>query len=79
MPRTPRADVVKQIYDDLDFAAPWLPNRANLPAAQYGRVTKSAAWALKARAGLYEGTRAKFHNEAGLANHLHIAIAAAKV
>ena len=49
MGRTPRAEVVHAIYDDLDFAAQWLPKRADLPAAQYGRVTKSAAWALKAR------------------------------
>ena len=50
MARTPRAQVIQQIYDDLDFAAQWLPKRADLPAAQWGRVTKSAAWALKARA-----------------------------
>ncbi|HUC82446.1 MAG TPA: RagB/SusD family nutrient uptake outer membrane protein, partial [Flavisolibacter sp.] len=48
MGRTPRAEVVQQIYDDLDFAAQWLPKRADLPVAQYGRVTKSTAWALKA-------------------------------
>jgi hypothetical protein len=78
MPRTPRAQVVQQIYDDLDFAALWLPKRADLPAAQWGRVTKSCAWALKARVGLYEGTRGKFHgNVANWQDHLNIAIAAA--
>jgi len=79
MPRTPRAQVIQQIYDDLDFAALWLPKRADLAAAQWGRVTKSAAWALKARAALYEGTRAKFHATAGVTwqDHLNIAIAAA--
>ena len=78
MPRTPRAEVIQAIYDDLDYAALWLPTRAALPAAQYGRVTKSAAWALKARAALYEGTRAKFHNTPNVdwQNHLSIAIAA---
>lgn len=77
MPRTPRAEVIRQIYDDLDFAAQWLPRRADLPAAQWGRVTKSCAWALKARAGLYEGTRGKFHgNVADWQNHLNTAIAA---
>jgi hypothetical protein len=60
MPRTPRAEVVQAIYDDLDFAALWLPTRAALPVAQFGRVTKSTAWALKARVGLYEGTRGSF-------------------
>jgi hypothetical protein len=80
MGRTPRAEVIQAIYDDLDFAAIWLPKRADLPAAQYGRVTRSAAWALKARAALYEGTRAKFHNVTSInwQNHLTIAIAAAQ-
>ncbi|GAB2812843.1 RagB/SusD family nutrient uptake outer membrane protein [Ferruginibacter profundus] len=78
MPRTPRADVVKAIYDDLDFAALWLPKRADLAAAQWGRVTKSTAWALKARVGLYEGTRGKFHgNLADWQSHLNIAVTAA--
>ena len=78
MPRTPRQEVMTAIYNDLDFAAQWLPSRSALPASQYGRVTKSAAWALKARAGLYEGTRAKFNNETGWQQHLEVAIAAAK-
>ncbi len=78
MPRTPRAQVMQAIYDDLDFAAIWLPTRAALPVAQYGRVTKSAAWALKARAGLYEGTRAKFHNDGDPTPHLQIAITASE-
>jgi hypothetical protein len=78
MGRTPRAQVIQQIYDDLDFAAQWLPRRADLPAAQFGRVTRSAAWALKARAALYEGTRGKFHNNGvNWQSHLNIAVAAA--
>ncbi len=80
MGRTPRTEVVQAIYDDLDFAAQWLPRRSELPAAQYGRVTKSSSWALKARVGLYEGTRAKFHNITAInwQNHLNIAIASAQ-
>jgi len=77
MPRTPRAEVVQAIYEDLDFASDWLPARAQLPANQYGRVTKSSALALKARIALYEGTRAKFHNEGNWQQHLNIAIQAA--
>ncbi|WP_090388580.1 RagB/SusD family nutrient uptake outer membrane protein [Niabella drilacis] len=77
MPRTPRTEVIKQIYDDLDFAAAWLPAVAALPAAEYGRVTKSAAWALKARAALYEGTRLKFHGQGGWQEHLQAATEAA--
>jgi len=78
MGRTSRAQVIQQVYDDLDFAAQWLPKRTELSAAQWGRVTKSSAWALKARAGLYEGTRGKFHgNLPDWQTHLEIAIAAA--
>lgn len=78
MARTPRANVIQQIYDDLDFAALWLPKRANLPVVEFGRVTRSSALALKARAGLYEGTRGKFHaNLTNWQDHLNLAIAAA--
>jgi len=77
MPRTARATVAKSIYDDLDYAATWLPTRAALPATQYGRITKSTAWALKARVGLSEGTRAKFNGVTGWQDHLTIAVAAA--
>ncbi len=80
MARTPRAQVVQAIYDDLDYAAQWLPRRADLPTAQYGRVTRSTAWALKARVALYEGTRAKFHNITSInwQNHLTAAVDAAQ-
>jgi hypothetical protein len=78
MPRTARAEVMKAIYDDLDFAATWLPTRSALPKAQWGRVTKSAAWGMKARAALYEGTREKFHGESGWQDHLQLAIEAAQ-
>lgn len=79
MPRTPRADVLKAIYDDLDFAATWLPSRATLASAQWGRVTKSTAWGLKARTALYEGTRKKFRGETGWENHLQTAADAAQL
>lgn len=79
MPRTPRAEVIQSIYDDLDFAAEWLPTRATLPAAQFGRATKSTAWALKARAALFEGTFGKFHNNgSNWQSHLQAAIDAAQ-
>lgn len=79
MPRTPREQVVAAVYADLDFAAQWLPRRADLPAAQYGRVTRSTAWALKARMALYEGTRGKFHNASGnWQGHLQAAVDAAQ-
>lgn len=78
VPRTPRVEVMKAIYDDLDYAATWLPTRASLPVTQWGRVTKSAAWGMKARAALYEGTREKFRNESGWQEHLQFAIDAAQ-
>ncbi len=80
MARTPRQVVMDSIYADLDFAAQWLPRRSALPAAQYGRVTRSTALALKARAALYEGTRGKYHNDASSnwQNHLTLAVAAAQ-
>lgn len=74
MPRTARATVVQAIYDDLDFAAAWLPTRAALATAQYGRVTKSSAWALKARVGLNEGTRGKFFGATDYQKDLQVAI-----
>jgi hypothetical protein len=80
MGRTLKKQVIDSIYADLDFAAQWLPKRADLPAAQYGRVTKSAALALKARVALHEGSRAKFHNDqtSNWQDHLAIAIAASQ-
>ncbi len=78
MPRTPKAEVIQSIYDDLDFAAQWLPGHRQLPGAQYGRVTKSSALALKARVALYVGTRMKFHNEGDGRTHLNIAVQAAQ-
>lgn len=76
MPRTPRAEVMKTIYEDLDYAALWLPARDKLDAKQWGRVMKSTAQGMKARIALYEGTREKFRGESGWENHLQMAIAA---
>lgn len=78
MGRTSRMEVVQQIYNDLDSAAKYLPRRSEIPAAQWGRVFKSTAWALKARVALYEGTRGKFHGTlTNWQDHLNIAVAAA--
>lgn len=77
MPRANREDVIKAVYDDLDYAVTWLPTRAALAAGQYGRATKSAAYALKARVALYEGTWLKFRNMGGWQDHLQKSIDAA--
>jgi hypothetical protein len=78
--RTPREEVIQQCYKDLDFAAQWLPTISKLPAADWGRVTRSAALGMKVRIGLYEGTYAKYHSlTSNSKNHLKIAIDAAEL
>lgn len=51
--RTDKKTVVAKLYEDFDFAAKTLP--ATYPAAAVKRVTKGAAYALKARLALYMG------------------------
>jgi hypothetical protein len=51
--RTPRAQVADFIVKELDTISNFLP--LSYPAADYGRATKVAALALKARTLLYEG------------------------
>lgn len=66
MGRTPRETVIQQCYQDLEFAAEWLPTRADMESVtdEFERrfVTRSAALALTVRIGLHEGTMLKFHN-----------------
>lgn len=57
IPRTPKAEVLSFILEELDAAAAVLPTNAQYPDADNGRITKGAALALKARALLYEGNR----------------------
>lgn len=76
-PRASRDEVMELIYLDLDTAAPELPLPSELAVSEYGRITRTAAWGLKARAALYEGTRRKFHGEDDGAEHLQLAADAA--
>ena len=66
MGRTPRETVIQQCYEDLEFAAAWLPTRADIQSVtnEFERryVTRSAALGLMVRIGLHEGTMLKFHN-----------------
>ena len=55
--RTPRAEVLQFILDELDAAAAVLPTKNQYAEADRGRITKAAAKALKARVLLYEGDR----------------------
>lgn len=60
-PRTPREEVIRHCYDDLDFAAEWLPSVDKLGKDDWGNATREAALALIVRIGLYEGTFGKYH------------------
>ena len=49
--RTPREEVYKKVMEDFDYAIEKLP--VQWPSDKYGRITKGAAYAMKARAALY--------------------------
>lgn len=72
--RTDRGIVIEQIYDDLDFAAENLPSFLELGEDQYGRVSRSAALAMKSRVALYFGTHQKYHEWGKPDQHLSLAI-----
>lgn len=78
-PRTSREVVIQQCYSDLDFAAQWLPEISVLSALDWGRVSRSAALAMKVRIGLYEGTYSKYHGlSSDYKKHLKVSIDAAE-
>lgn len=73
MPRTPREEVMQQVYEDLEFAAQWLPDIDSKEiTGHWGHVAKQAATAMIVRAGLYEGTFGKYHNLAGCDYKAHL-------
>jgi hypothetical protein len=78
MPANARLEVVTQIYQDLDYASANLPAPKTLGTAGYGRVSNTAAYALKARIALFEGTRARYHQDGDATAHLTLAAQAAK-
>jgi len=79
-PRTSREIIIQKCYEDLKFAAQWLPTRASLPEKDWGRVTRSAALAMIARIGLYEGTYGKYHSlNNNYKNHLKESIDATEL
>ncbi|WP_172282803.1 RagB/SusD family nutrient uptake outer membrane protein [Chryseobacterium sp. LAM-KRS1] len=73
LPRAARDEVLDQIYSDLDNAISKLKTIDQLGTVDYGRVSKTAAQALKARIALFEGTRCKFHGYGDAKKHLTIA------
>lgn len=76
--RASREDVMKLVYSDLDKAAERLPLPSEMSSDEFGRVTRTAALALKARAALYEGTRRKFHGVDDGTEHLKTAVESAR-
>lgn len=78
-PRTERQIVINNVYADLDFAAANCPAADAQPAAEYGRITRSAALAFKSRVGLFEGTWDKYRNIATANANLQMAYDAAKL
>lgn len=53
--RTPRAEVLQFILDELEAATAILPTNTQYSAEENGKITKGAAIALKTRVLLYEG------------------------
>ncbi|WP_257667211.1 RagB/SusD family nutrient uptake outer membrane protein [Parapedobacter tibetensis] len=77
-PRTPKGQVYEAMYNDLDAAIENLPTPSERGDAGYGRVTHTAALALKARIALFAGTWSKFHQDGDAALHLNLAVDAAR-
>lgn len=59
-PRNSRYEVVDQIVSDLDAAIAGLPNEADIPSEDKGKISKEAAMALKAEVLLHEATWMKY-------------------
>ncbi|UEG54515.1 RagB/SusD family nutrient uptake outer membrane protein [Mucilaginibacter daejeonensis] len=55
--KTPKAQVIEFVLNELKAIVPALPSKDQLPAAENGRITKGAALALQARVLLYQGNR----------------------
>ncbi|NQX40818.1 Starch-binding associating with outer membrane [Pedobacter steynii] len=78
-PRTARQTVINHIYADLDFVAANCPAADVQPAADYGRITRSAALAYKSRVALFAGTWDKYRSLPTATSNLQIAYDASKL
>ncbi|HJY22367.1 MAG TPA: RagB/SusD family nutrient uptake outer membrane protein, partial [Hanamia sp.] len=76
--KSSQAEIIDFILADLDNAISKLPLQSQLTGDEIGRVTQGAALALKARASLYQGTWAKYHQEGDPAKYLTAAIDASE-
>lgn len=76
--RTNREIVYDTIYADLEFAAAKLQLPSVMGESNYGRISRTAVWAVESRAALFEGTWNKFHNAGEWRTHLERAKNAAE-
>lgn len=76
--KSSQAEIVDFILADLNSAIAKLPTQSQLSGDDKGRVTQGAALALKARAALYQGTWAKYHNEGDASKYIAAAIDASE-
>ncbi|CAL1516442.1 RagB/SusD family nutrient uptake outer membrane protein [Chitinophaga sp. MM2321] len=76
-PKASQKEIMDFLLGDLESAIDKLPKQSDLGEAEIGRVTQGAALALRARAALYMGTWARYHNEGDAAKYIDIAIDAA--
>jgi hypothetical protein len=76
--KSSQAEIIDFILADLDNAISKLPLQSQLTGDEIGRVTQGAALALKARAALYQGTWAKYHQEGDPAKYISAAIDASE-
>ncbi|MGM1428048.1 RagB/SusD family nutrient uptake outer membrane protein [Sphingobacterium lactis] len=77
--RATREETFNQILTDLDDAIKLLRSADELASAkEYGRISKTAAQAFKARVALFEGTREQYHKYGDARKHLTMAKEAAK-
>ncbi|UNY97475.1 RagB/SusD family nutrient uptake outer membrane protein [Zhouia spongiae] len=76
-PQASREEVLDAIYEDLDFSGVNLQLPSQMNGSDFGRITKTTAWALKSRVALFEGTRSKFHGYGNPNQHLSLAKEAA--
>lgn len=75
--RSSRQEVIALIYEDLDYAAANCPQADVMAAADYGRITRSAALGFKSRVALFAGTWDKARGIATANSNLQIALDAA--
>lgn len=68
--RTSRETVVGFVLEELKEIASLLPSQSALASSDWGRITKGAADALRARVALFQGTWIKYHGTSGSADDM---------